>query len=140
MRKAILFVCLLLAPAWCAAPGLTLVSSQLFQELPLEQGMDTSLRGSYAFRNDTGQVLKNIRLTLHILDGYGRPIMDQSQPVVPRLGPKEVHKFPLYVPVYNGGVAIFQLSADVDAETPGGPQHFVLSPQEAGGPKSNLNY
>ncbi len=102
--------------------------------------MDTSLRGSYAFRNDTGQVLKKVRLTLHILDGYGRPIMDQPQPVVPQVGAKAVHKFPLYVPVYNGGVAIFQLSADVDAETPGGPQHFVLAPQEATGPKSNLNY
>lgn len=119
---------------------MTNVGSTLYQELPLEQGMQTPLRGGMALRNDSGLQLKKVRVVLHILDGYGHPIMDLPQPDIAQLKPKQVEKFPIYVPTYGGTVAIFQLGADVDAETPGGPQHFVVPPQEATGPKPNFNY
>ncbi|MBN9414974.1 MAG: hypothetical protein J0I12_06015 [Candidatus Eremiobacteraeota bacterium] len=140
MRKALLLVALLLAPAWCAAPGLTTVNATLFHELPMSQGDLTPLRGGIAFRNDSGVPLKKLRVVLHVLDGYGRPIMDLPQPEIAQLGPKQVQSLPIYVAAYSGSVAIFQLGADVDAETPTGPQHFVLPAQEAAGPKPNFNY
>ena len=140
MRKALLVAALLAAPAFCADPGLTTVNATLYHELPITQGGDAPLRGGMTFRNDSGLVLKKVRVVVHVLDGYGRPIMDLPQAEIKQLGPKQVQSLPIYVPVYNGTVAIFQLGADVDAETPTGPQHFQLPAQEAAGAKPNFHY
>lgn len=132
MKKALLLASLLICPAWCAAPGLTTVNASLYRD-QTDVNPDGGLRGALTFRNDSGQSLTKVKVNVHILDGYGRPIFDYPNPEIARMQPKQVETISIYRPVYAGSVAIFQLSADVDAQGAGGPQHFVLPPHDATG-------
>lgn len=132
MTKALLVASLLFLPGWCAAPGLTTVNASLYRD-QTDLNSDGALRGALTFRNDSTQELTKLKVTIHILDGYGRPIFDQPVQEIARMKPAQMETIPIYRPVYAGSVAIFQLSADIDAQTSGGVQHFVLPPHDASG-------
>ena len=130
MRKALLLASLLLNPAWCAAPGLTFVSGSLYRENP-DLTYDSGLRGNMVIRNDFGAELKQVKVVVHVMDGYGRPIFDVPQPPIARMQPNQTETIPLFFASYSGTVALFQLGADIDAESAAGPQHFALAPHDA---------
>lgn len=130
MKKALVLASLLLSPAWCAAPGLTFVDGSLYRENP-DPSVDCGLRGAFTIRNDSGVELKNIRVTVHVMDGYGRPIFDHPVPEIRRMQTNQTETIPIFRPVYNGTVALFQLGADIDAEAAGARQHFVIPPHDA---------
>lgn len=129
--KRLLLVCLMLFPCLCAAAGLTIRSCYLYQETSADVNLPGGLRGSMVLGNETGLDLKRVKVTIHILDGYGRPITDLSVAEIPHLAAGQSQTMALYLSSYQGSVAIFQLSADVRAQSPQGPLTFSLPAQDA---------
>lgn len=139
--KRLLLACLLLFPCLCAAAGgLTIASCYLYQEDSADPTLSGSLRGAMTLRNDSRLDLRRVLVTVHILDGYGRPITDLPATEIPHLAAGQSETLPVYLGSYGGGVAIFQLSADVTAQSPQGPQAFSLPAQDATRPGRGPGY
>lgn len=97
------------------------------------------LRGNLHLRNESDQIWKNARITVHLMDGYGQPIFNFQIPVIKNWAPREVKDASVWQPGYRGSVFVFKLGAEVDATADGQPVHFEMPPTEAT-PSTPLNY
>lgn len=136
MRKT--FCALLLSlPGACASPGLTLVDCALAREVlgGNRAGQYGSLRGYVRLRNDTDLDLTRVKVKVHVLDGYGKPLFDLDPGEIGQLKPHQQGELSLYS-TYSGGVMQFQLSADVTAHSPQGEQKYTLAARDVGLPSA----
>lgn len=76
-------------------------------------------RGEMTLRNETGAAVNFKTLTVHVLDGYGKPLFDLPPMTVAPLAAHQTVKVPLQAN-YQGAVTVFQFSADGMVSSPDG--------------------
>ncbi|MBS2038215.1 hypothetical protein JST97_24735 [bacterium] len=129
----------LVAVALAQPAGLSSTECFVVRNQYTDEPRMADLRGNLHLRNDSGQVWKNARIVVHLMDGYGSPIFNYQLPPVRSWAPREVKDASFWEPGYRGSVFVFKLGAEVDATADGQPVHFEMPPTEAN-PSTPLNY
>lgn len=85
-------------------------------------------RGALTLRNDTDRPIVVKKALVHVLDGYGKPLVDvDCDNCACTLAPRKTGAIPLQA-AYNGGVSVFTFSADVTVNQDGQEQVVKLGP------------
>lgn len=89
-------------------------------------------RGAMTLRNDTDSEVCVKKLQVHVLDGYGKGLVDVDCPCLSKIAPRKTAAFPFQA-TYNGGVSVFTFSCDATVTSNGQDQVVKLGPFDPNG-------